>query len=122
MYQLEHHVPARNERDRNQILAMQQFLHNPAADGWKWDDFEALRDLWQRESGWDATAANPNSSAFGIPQALTRLHKLDDSYRNSPERQIDWGFNYIRNRYGRPRAALDKWLWRAENDHRGGWY
>jgi hypothetical protein len=112
VYQLEHHVPQADERDRNQLLAMQQFLERGDL---QFSDFEALRELWERESNWRADAANPRSSAYGIPQALTRTHKLGDSYRDSPEEQIRWGLDYIMKRYGSIQAAL-------EHHNRKGWY
>jgi hypothetical protein len=39
----------------------------------QWDtksEFRALAKLWGKESAWDHTAANPKSSAYGIPQLL----------------------------------------------------
>jgi hypothetical protein len=54
--------------------------------------------LWNNESRWDPRAANPKSSAYGIPQML-RLKILD------PYRQIDMGLKYISHRYQTPCKA-----------------
>jgi hypothetical protein len=37
--------------------------------GWS-GQFSCLDSLWNVESGWNPTAENPNSGAYGIPQAL----------------------------------------------------
>ncbi|HYF72265.1 MAG TPA: lytic transglycosylase domain-containing protein, partial [Nocardioides sp.] len=38
--------------------------------GFSSDQFGCLDSLWTRESGWNPSADNPTSSAYGIPQAL----------------------------------------------------
>lgn len=81
-----------------------------AGRGWTGAQWNALRQLWMRESGWRTNADNPTSSAYGIPQALTALHNLDGtSYMTDPRRQIAWGLNYIKGRYGNPTAAWNFW-------------
>lgn len=120
--QISRSVPAANERDYNQLLAMQQFIgYEPS---WTDADFDALRQLWERESNWRAGALNPNSSARGIPQAMGSLYPetMQQGWLEDPNRQIQWGLDYIRRRYGSPSAAWEKWQWREENDPRGGWY
>ena len=44
--------------------------HMAAEMGWTGYQWTALYRLWSAESGWRVTAANPTSSAYGIPQAL----------------------------------------------------
>jgi hypothetical protein len=69
-------------------------------------EFSCLENLWGKESGWNPTAQNPTSTAYGIPQFLdstwagTGIAKTSDGYR-----QIDAGLIYIENRYGAPCAA-----------------
>jgi hypothetical protein len=73
--------------------------------GWGQDQFEALDQLWERESGWDYRARNPKpgSTAVGIPQMLGKYfsgnpegHWRDnDLYVTSPEEQIRRGLEYI---------------------------
>lgn len=61
--------------------------------------FRCLELLWNSESKWDPRAANPKSSAYGIPQML-RLKILD------PYRQIDMGLKYIAHKHRTPCRAL----------------
>lgn len=81
-----------------------------AAYGWSDAEWPALEQLWNHESGWRATAQNPSSTAFGIPQFLdstwagTGIGKTSD-----PARQIDAGLVYIKNRYTTPTRAWAFW-------------
>jgi len=63
-------------------------------------EYRCLELLWMRESRWDPRAANPKSSAYGIPQLL-KLKVLD------PYLQIDLGLKYIKHRHLTPCKALD---------------
>lgn len=93
-----------------------------AGRGWgagaQWD---CLDRLWQRESGWSATARNPSSGAYGIAQALG--HGPTNQYpagpanppASSPDAQIRWGLGYIAARYGTPCGAWD-------HEQAAGWY
>ena len=38
--------------------------------GWSSSQFSCLDSLWNHESGWNVSASNPSSGAYGIPQAL----------------------------------------------------
>lgn len=73
--------------------------------GFSSDQFGCLDSLWTRESGWNMHADNPTSSAYGIPQALTATHNLGSDYMTNPVTQIQWGLDYIRDRYGSPCGA-----------------
>lgn len=86
-----------------------------AAYGWSGSQWQDLLTLWNHESGWRTNADNPTSSAYGIPQALTELHKMPPGYMTDPKVQIGWGLNYIKGRYGSPSGAWD--FWQAHN-----WY
>ena len=61
-----------------------------------------------QESGWDIHAANPTSSAYGIPQALpgSKMSSAGPNWEDNPETQIRWGLGYIRDRYGSACSAL----------------
>lgn len=89
-----------------------------AAHGWTGQQWNDLYALWQRESGWNNTAENPSSGAYGIPQALppTKMplaaQKPGGSHASA---QISWGLSYIAQRYGNPSAA-----WAHETS--AGWY
>ena len=76
------------------------------ARGWSESDFTALVNLWNKESGWRTTAANP-SGAYGIPQALpgSKMASAGADWQTSATTQITWGLGYIAGRYGTPTAA-----------------
>ncbi|MEV8399221.1 C40 family peptidase [Streptomyces niveus] len=91
-----------------------------AADmGWSGGQWDSLYKLWMGESGWRHWADNPNSDAYGIPQAMSNIHKetATSEWRNSPAKQISWGLKYIKGRYGTPSKAWS--FWNSKNPH---WY
>lgn len=78
-----------------------------AAQGWTGAEWDALNRRWTMESGFDHRAVNPSSGAVGIPQRLPSAHPFRSeadrkAWMRSPSRQIAWGINYIRGRYGKP--------------------
>lgn len=75
--------------------------------GWDASQFGCLDDLWIGESGWDHTATNPTSGAYGIPQSLPadKMATAGPDWRTNPRTQIEWGLGYIREVYGSPCAA-----------------
>jgi hypothetical protein len=75
--------------------------------GWSSSQFSCLDPLWEHESRWSVTAANPGSGAFGIPQALpgSRMASAGPDWQTSAATQITWGLRYIRDTYGSPCAA-----------------
>jgi hypothetical protein len=81
-----------------------------------------LDDLWDGESGWDPTKASYNPEptsgghAYGIPQALDRLHNYPYKY-DDWKSQVDWGLHYIKGTYNSPCVAWGKWLSRSPH-----WY
>jgi hypothetical protein len=85
--------------------------------GWSSSQFSCLDPLWEHESRWSVTAANPGSGAFGIPQALpgSRMASAGPDWQTSAATQITWGLRYIRDTYGSPCAA-----WSHEQS--AGWY
>ncbi|GIJ00632.1 uncharacterized protein YabE (DUF348 family) [Sediminihabitans luteus] len=89
-----------------------------AADrGWGDDQFACLDKLWNKESGWNVTAHNASSGAYGIPQALpgTKMASAGADWKTNAATQIEWGLGYIANRYGTPCSA-----WAHSVDV--GWY
>jgi hypothetical protein len=79
--------------------------------------FKCLEELWEKESNWRHNVKNPNSSAYGIPQALPgkRMAEIGHDWKTNPITQVKWGLRYIENRYKTPCNALA--------DHkRKGWY
>lgn len=76
-----------------------------------WDSADKLI---QGESGWNPNARNPNSSAAGLFQKMQSIHGPVES---TPAGQAAWGFGYIKDRYGDPTNAYNKWLSRSPH-----WY
>jgi hypothetical protein len=85
--------------------------------GWSSDQFGCLDSLWTKESGWNITADNPSSSAYGIPQALpgSKMASAGSDWATNPVTQITWGLGYIQDRYGSPCSA-----WGHSQSH--NWY
>jgi hypothetical protein len=75
--------------------------------GWDADQFGCLDSLWERESHWNVHADNPNSSAYGIPQALpgSKMASAGPDWADNAVTQIKWGLGYIQDRYGSPCGA-----------------
>ncbi len=75
--------------------------------GFSSSQFGCLDSLWMKESGWNPSADNPTSSAYGIPQALpgSKMASAGPDWMHNPATQIRWGLGYIRDRYGSPCAA-----------------
>ena len=96
------------EATRNAQRDPQSIARTMVADrGWGEEQFSCLVSLWNKESGWDYTADNPGSSAYGIPQALpgSKMASVAADWQTNPVTQITWGLNYIESRYGAPCGA-----------------
>jgi hypothetical protein len=85
--------------------------------GWKPSQFPYLDKLWFHESGWQVTATNAGSGAYGIPQSLpgSQMSSAGPDWRTNAATQIKWGLTYIQGRYGSPGGA-----WAHEISH--NWY
>jgi hypothetical protein len=85
--------------------------------GWGAAQFRCLDSLWTRESGWNRSARNSSSGAYGIPQALpgSKMASVGADWRTNPVTQIRWGLQYIEASYGSPCGA-----WDHSQSH--GWY
>jgi hypothetical protein len=87
-----------------------------ASYGWSSSQFSCLDPLWQRESGWNVYAANPDG-AYGIPQAMpgSKMASAGPDWQSDATTQIKWGLSYIQATYGSPCAA---WA----HSQATGWY
>ena len=82
-----------------------------AARGWAGVQWTDLDKLWTKESNFSNTAMNPGSGAYGIAQALPaskyplagRPPSMGGS--SSATAQIEWGLQYIAQRYRNPAGA-----------------
>ncbi|WP_436740292.1 transglycosylase SLT domain-containing protein [Streptomyces sp. BBFR102] len=79
--------------------------------------YQAFSNIVERESGWDPHATNASSGAYGLVQALPadKMASAGSDWKSNPATQIEWGVNYMNDRYGSPAAAWD--FWQAN-----GWY
>lgn len=85
--------------------------------GFGLDQMPCLEKLWDRESHWNASAANKSSGAYGIPQALpgSKMASVGADWKTNPETQIRWGLNYIKGKYKTPCGAWS-------HSQSTGWY
>ncbi|MFF3927778.1 aggregation-promoting factor C-terminal-like domain-containing protein [Streptomyces hirsutus] len=79
--------------------------------------YQCFSNIVQRESGWNHTATNASSGAYGLVQALpaSKMASAGSDWKTNPSTQISWGIDYMNERYGSPCAAWD--FWQANN-----WY
>jgi len=79
--------------------------------------FSCVDSLWSRESGWDVSASNPGTGAYGIPQALpgVKMASAGADWQTDAATQIRWGLSYIDSLYG---SACGAWA----HEEADGWY
>jgi Transglycosylase SLT domain len=79
--------------------------------GFPIDQFSCLKNMWNKESGWNEKAYNKSSGAGGIPQANpeSKMSVYGADYKTNPATQIRWGLNYIKNKYSTPCGAWSYW-------------
>lgn len=105
-----------------QSLAQQMAV---AEKGWGGEQWDALYELVDHESGWNPYANNPNSSAQDLFQFLDQTRETYGLQPGAPvDQQIRAGLQYIEDRYGDPVRALNHWRSRVPIDGRdvGNWY
>ena len=88
-----------------------------ASFGWSSSQFSCLEPLWAHESGWNATATNPSTGAYGIPQAEpgSKMASAGPDWKSDAATQIKWGLGYIKDTYGSPCGA-------ESHEQADGWY
>ena len=88
-----------------------------ASFGWPSSQFSCLEPLWAHESGWNVTAANPSTGAYGIPQADpgSKMASAGPNWKSDAATQIKWGLTYIKDTYGSPCRA-------EHHEQADGWY
>ncbi|MCY0936849.1 transglycosylase SLT domain-containing protein [Streptomyces sp. H34-S4] len=81
-----------------------QMIKDPA-------QFAAFSNIVSRESGWNHTATNASSGAYGLVQALpaSKMSSAGSDWKTNPATQIKWGLDYMNSRYGSPAAAWNFW-------------
>jgi murein DD-endopeptidase MepM/ murein hydrolase activator NlpD len=75
------------------------------------DQFQCFSNIVDHESGWDYTATNGSSGAYGLVQALpgSKMSSAGSDWRTNPATQIKWGLNYMDSRYDSPCGAWSFW-------------
>ncbi|MFB7867109.1 MULTISPECIES: transglycosylase SLT domain-containing protein [unclassified Streptomyces] len=75
------------------------------------DQFQCFSNIVNHESGWNYTATNASSGAYGLVQALpgSKMSSAGADWRTNPATQIKWGLNYMNGRYGSPCGAWSFW-------------
>lgn len=73
--------------------------------------YQCLSNVVARESGWEHTATNPSSGAYGLFQALpgSKMASAGTDWRTNPLTQMRWGLSYMDSRYGSPCGAWNFW-------------
>ena len=87
----------------NQALAKKMAAQMYGWTGGQWTG--GLLPLWTQESGFNAKAQNPTSTAYGIAQFLDSTWGPFGSKTSDPGLQIKYGLEYIKGKYGSPVAA-----------------
>ncbi|GHI08095.1 hypothetical protein AQI88_06765 [Streptomyces cellostaticus] len=79
--------------------------------------FNAFSKIVEHESGWNPSATNSSSGAYGLVQALpgSKMSAAGSDWKTNPATQIKWGLDYMNSRYGSPAQAWS--FWQAN-----GWY
>ncbi|WP_316776785.1 aggregation-promoting factor C-terminal-like domain-containing protein [Streptomyces sasae] len=79
--------------------------------------FNAFSKIVSHESGWNPSATNSSSGAYGLVQALpaSKMSSAGSDWKTNPATQIKWGLDYMNSRYGSPTAAWSFW-------QTNGWY
>lgn len=80
-------------------------------------DFQCIDILAGRESGWNTTATNPSSGAYGVAQSLpgNKMAAAGADWQTNGKTQVNWMISYTIERYGSPCGA------KAASDIKG-WY
>ncbi|WP_411107799.1 transglycosylase SLT domain-containing protein [Streptomyces sp. cmx-4-9] len=96
-------VPAQAAPTSAKAIA-QQMIKDPA-------QFAAFNNIVSRESGWNHTAKNASSGAYGLVQALpaSKMASAGSDWKTNPATQIKWGLDYMNSRYGSPVGAWNFW-------------
>ncbi|WP_030807999.1 transglycosylase SLT domain-containing protein [Streptomyces sp. NRRL F-2799] len=79
--------------------------------------YNAFSKIVEHESGWNVSAKNSSSGAYGLVQALpaSKMSSAGSDWKTNPATQIKWGLDYMNSRYGSPVQAWN--FWQAN-----GWY
>lgn len=104
-------------------VSVQSLMQSMAASvGWTGAEWTALNNVEMREAGYNLSATNPSSGAYGLAQFINgagEYAQYGGSSATAPG-QITGMLNYIKQRYGDPEAAWAHEVAYGWYDH-GGW-
>ncbi len=83
-----------------------------AAAGISPSDYVYVDYIITKESGWNSTAANPISSAYGLCQSLpgSKMASAGSDWQTNAVTQLKWCDGYANSRYGSWAAAYSFWI------------
>lgn len=108
-------TPTPNGRnDKGSLQAYAKSLLAKYGWGGQWNSFNALE---MSEAGWNVSATNPSSGAYGLPQSLpaSKMSSAGSDWKTNGDTQLVWMMDYIKGRYGSPDKA---WSFHQKNN----WY
>ncbi|MFD8787269.1 transglycosylase SLT domain-containing protein [Kitasatospora sp. NPDC059599] len=75
------------------------------------DQLASFDQIISHESGWNVTATNPSSGAYGLAQALpgNKMASAGADWKTNAATQIKWAYDYMNGRYGSPNQAWAYW-------------
>jgi len=97
------------------LQAIQEYAKEKVTEKWSEHEWESFNSIVYKESRWNDTAQNPNSTAHGLCQFLKSTYAIYGGKTDNPERQIDMCLEYVFDRYNTPSKALAFHI-------RNGWY
>ncbi|MET9427056.1 MULTISPECIES: transglycosylase SLT domain-containing protein [unclassified Streptomyces] len=73
--------------------------------------YQCFSKIVEHESGWNPSATNASSGAYGLVQALpgSKMASAGADWKTNPATQIEWGLDYMNDRYGSPCGAWNFW-------------
>jgi hypothetical protein len=73
--------------------------------------FTCFSNIVEHESGWDVSASNPSTGAYGLVQALPggKMASAGSDWKSNAATQIKWGLEYMKDRYGSPCGTRASW-------------
>lgn len=102
---------AGNGNGKNDVGSLQSYAKQLLAQyGWS-GQWNSLNNIINHESGWNVTATNPTSGAYGIPQSLpgNKMSAAGNDWKTNGDTQLRWMMTYIKSRYGDPDKAWSFW-------------
>ncbi|MCX3288502.1 transglycosylase SLT domain-containing protein [Streptomyces sp. NEAU-H22] len=73
--------------------------------------YECFSKIVEHESDWNVNARNSSSGAYGLVQALPgdKMASAGSDWKTNAATQIEWGLDYMKDRYGSACGAWDFW-------------